>query len=72
MTACSDGSESLSVNYTHTLKIPFFSYLQFYFNSTKQESYCKVGLLPIPFLPGRPVFWPLCPMSHHNPGQDVL
>jgi len=32
---------------------------------------CVVGLPPILFLSGCPIFWPLCPMSRHNRGQDA-
>jgi len=28
-------------------------------------------LTPVPLLPGRPVFWPLCPASRRNPGRDA-
>ena len=31
----------------------------------------RTGLTPVPFLPGRPDYWPLCPVSRRNPGRDA-
>ena len=31
-----------------------------------------IGLPDVPFLPGRPVFWPVCPASRRNLSRDAI